>query len=753
MRISIEKKALIFFMGIGAAFGLAALLVFQNFERQAVQWSKAAEQEEVALTTSFELLTAVAAAAVAYESIIRAATDADVEDLAIQIEHQSATMMEAISKLQGLARPGGRDQSDVMFNKVHSFAEALRQAVVQARKSSALRVDFSSASRAAWDEADAALVTLVEDAGSLEEGLRNRIFTLGTAISHFIDSARNIERAMLKSTDPETNDALATAHSDILHELTLSISRLNRMVSLVDPNAARVLLPIFREIPDASRRFVRILGANTTMMLDADIVSAHHEALALIDQMSRAVTAAIAKEREARNKGTGRAISAVTALAGVAMSMGLGAALWIIVRVTRGLARAIAVSRDLADGNVSSPKDYAEFRRGEIGILLEELFRVRSNLKQAAAIASSITAGDLSVEHSPRNSDDTLGLALRDMLDKLRPATKNSVQCSHRMIEGAERLLTLTRQLKEDTDWKVAVIQDASGSCAELMDENLIPNENGRRNQQAIKQLSSRFQEGEQAMGDAVIAIREMARKIDSFKEVARQTDLLALNAAVEAARAGEHGFGFAVVASEVRKLAERSQVSASEISGLAQSTVGLGERANEMLAELIPDIQRTADLALGLSASASERAVGAGQVKEAIAKLAQETQTRANSTDESVAAAVYLVTQAKALRNMLGEFDPGVKGEIAVSGDAVSPARQVREKPLNRPRKSVLGESKTAPSQIINAKVSESKVLDNATNRNQLRSGLRAEDATVIGGVALDLGLEVSDSDFERYV
>ncbi len=91
-------------------------------------------------------------------------------------------------------------------------------------------------------------------------------------------------------------------------------------------------------------------------------------------------------------------------------------------------------------------------------------------------------------------------------------------------------------------------------------------------------------------MGETVSTMKEIAGKISIIEEIARQTNLLALNAAIEAARAGEHGKGFAVVASEVRKLAERSQTAAAEISRLSSSSVQVAEKAGEMLTKLVPD-------------------------------------------------------------------------------------------------------------------------------------------------------------------
>src|SRR6185369_3227929 len=121
------------------------------------------------------------------------------------------------------------------------------------------------------------------------------------------------------------------------------------------------------------------------------------------------------------------------------------------------------------------------------------------------------------------------------------------------------------------------------------------------------------------AVADTVRAMNEIAEKITIIEEIAYQTNLLALNAAIEAARAGEHGRGFAVVAAEVRKLAERSQAAAKDISSLTQSSVGLAEESGRLLGELVTAIKRTYDLAQEVAAASTEQTTGVTQISSAI--------------------------------------------------------------------------------------------------------------------------------------
>jgi methyl-accepting chemotaxis protein len=181
--------------------------------------------------------------------------------------------------------------------------------------------------------------------------------------------------------------------------------------------------------------------------------------------------------------------------------------------------------------------------------------------------------------------------------------------------------------------------------------------DNAAQTEKIARQSSKDAQTSGDAVTRAVNAMQTIAEKILIVQEIARQTDLLALNAAVEAARAGEHGKGFAVVASEVRKLAERSQAAASEISALSSNTVKAAQDASDMLGRLVPDIQKTATLVEEISAASREQNIGAEQINQAIQQLDKVTQQNASASDEMSATSEELAAQADQLLSAIGFF------------------------------------------------------------------------------------------------
>ncbi|GAG59366.1 unnamed protein product, partial [marine sediment metagenome] len=138
--------------------------------------------------------------------------------------------------------------------------------------------------------------------------------------------------------------------------------------------------------------------------------------------------------------------------------------------------------------------------------------------------------------------------------------------------------------------------------------------------------------------------LSQLITELTGIKDIEQAEDV---PSAIEAARAGEHGRGFAVVASEVRKLAERSQTAAAEISELSGSTVEVAQQAGEMLVKLVPDIRKTAELVQEISAASAEQNSGVDQINKALAQLDTVIQQNASASEEMASTSEELSSQA----------------------------------------------------------------------------------------------------------
>jgi len=282
-----------------------------------------------------------------------------------------------------------------------------------------------------------------------------------------------------------------------------------------------------------------------------------------------------------------------------------------------------------------------------------------------------MASGDLDLSVESRSNDEVgmLAQAMVDMVKKLRDVVADVKSAANSVSTGSQQLSSGATQLSEGTTEQAASAEEASASIEEM---NATIRQNADNAMQtdkiAMKSANDARQSGE-AVTDAVHAMRQIAEKIGVIEEIARQTNLLALNAAIEAARAGEAGRGFAVVASEVRKLAERSQAAAGEIGHLSSSSVDIAERAGSMLAKLVPDIQKTAELVQEISAASKEQAGGSNQINGAIQQLNRIVQQNAGAAEEMSSMSEELSTQAQQLQAAIGFFKMNERSSDKVIG------------------------------------------------------------------------------------
>jgi len=273
--------------------------------------------------------------------------------------------------------------------------------------------------------------------------------------------------------------------------------------------------------------------------------------------------------------------------------------------------------------------------------------------------ARRLAEGDLSYDIEVKRKDEIGQVldAMRTTTTRLRQIISEVNVASDALNNAAGQVSATAQSLSQSSSEQAASVEETTASIEEMTASINQNSENATVTDKIAGKAAQQAVDGSQAVRDTMEAMKQIADKIGIVDDIAYQTNLLALNAAIEAARAGDAGKGFAVVAAEVRKLAERAQVAAQEISQVAGSSVSLSEKAGHLLDEMVPSIKKTSDLVQEIAATSHEQRSGVGQINGAMGQLNKATQMNASASEELAATAEEMNGQAAQLQDLMGFF------------------------------------------------------------------------------------------------
>lgn len=355
----------------------------------------------------------------------------------------------------------------------------------------------------------------------------------------------------------------------------------------------------------------------------------------------------------------GNRLSAIVAGANVAGAIALALVMLPLVRsLTRSIGEMRGALEQVARGELRV--ELNTHRGDELGDMARSLDATLNS--QREIISGVQRAADTMASASER---------LKSELDEVMERGKTRGEYMARAAEGIEQTTALAKEVATSS----SQVAQASAESRGIADQG---NAGMDASIAAIHRVEVSVQDSAEIMADLAKATERIQTITQTIREIADQTNLLALNAAIEAARAGEQGRGFAVVADEVRKLAERTSASTSDIAATvdairektatavhAMHTVHQevaesarhGDETRKTLAAIAASAERVSELARGIATSTQSQFASSERVVGEMSQVAMMSADNSASIERVGAVTDEVGQLAHQLQGLIGRF------------------------------------------------------------------------------------------------
>jgi methyl-accepting chemotaxis protein len=366
-------------------------------------------------------------------------------------------------------------------------------------------------------------------------------------------------------------------------------------------------------------------------------------------------------------------------LAILAALVGLAFALVLSRAITRPLARLVATSGRVAEGDLTvedlpalgrdEVADLARAFNAMLGSLRDLVGRLAGTSQQLAASSEELTASaDQNAQAVQQVAQTVTQLAqgattqssavseAANTMSELKSGIEQVARGSQDQARGIGEAARTLGEASQAIQNVAQSAQDVSAAAAQTLASAQRGGEAVRKTVEGMERIHGTVLESATKVQELGAHSEQIGQIVQVISDIADQTNLLALNAAIEAARAGEHGKGFAVVADAVRQLAERSSQATKEIAGLittiqhgtaaavAAMQAGtheveqggeLAREAGRALQEILAAMERTNEQVQSISAAAQQVAASSGTVVKAMDGVAAVTEQSSAATQQ----------------------------------------------------------------------------------------------------------------------